>query len=137
MRRVVKFGVRHDSWRGDGDGWAMAHQRRTYGRKIFRPYKCGEWLHRVCAMICGAAMVMVGRLRINGARRGEKYFARTSVVRRRVAGATIWGALMFDGWAMAHQSRTCGRKIFRPYTCGAWLHWAGAMIYVVAMVMVG
>ena len=67
--------------------WAIAHQSRTCGRKIFRPYKCGEWLHRVCAMICGAAMVMVGRLRINGARRGEKFFARPSVVRRRVAGA--------------------------------------------------
>ena len=38
-------------------------------------------------MICGAAMVMVGRLRINGARRGEIFFARTSVVRRRMARA--------------------------------------------------
>ena len=38
-------------------------------------------------MIYGAAMVMVGRWRINRARMGEKYFARTSVVRRRVVGA--------------------------------------------------
>ncbi len=40
-----------------------------------------------CATIYGAAMVMVGQLRINRARRGEIFFARTSVVRRRVAGA--------------------------------------------------
>ena len=50
--------------------------------------------------IYGAAMVMVGRLRINRARRGEKYFARTPVMRRRTAGATIWGAATFDGWVM-------------------------------------
>ena len=40
-----------------------------------------------CATIYGAAMVMVGQLRINRARRGEIFFARTSVVRRRVARA--------------------------------------------------
>jgi len=38
------------------DGWAIAHQWRTHGRNIFRPYKCGEWLHRVCATIYGVAM---------------------------------------------------------------------------------
>ena len=32
---------------------------------------------------------MCGRLRIIGARTGEKYFARTSVVRRRVVGDTV------------------------------------------------
>ena len=74
---------------------------------------------------CGNCF-MVGRWRINGARTGEKYFARTSMVRRRVAGATIWGVAMFDGWVTGHRWRTDGRKIFRPYTCGAWLHWAGA-----------
>jgi len=36
-------------------------------------------------------------------------------------------------WAIAHQSRTYGRKIFRPYTCGAWLHWAGATIWGMSM----
>ena len=77
-------------------------------------------------MICGAAMVMVGRLRINGARRGEKYFARTSVVRRRVAGAR---SKRVGNCA----SIADGRKIFRPYKCGAWLHWPGATIWGAAM----
>ena len=85
---------------------------------------------------CGNCF-MVGRWRINGARTGEKYFARTSMVRRRVAGATIWGVAMFDGWVTGHRWRTDGRKIFRPYKCGAWLHWACATINGVAMVMVG
>ena len=49
-------------------------------------------------------------------------------------GATIWGAAMFDGWAMAYGWHTDGRKIFRPYTCGAWLHWAGATIWGAAIV---
>ena len=60
MRRVVTLGVRHDLWCGDGDGWAMAHQRRTQGRKIFRPYKCGALLNLACGTIFGVAMVMVG-----------------------------------------------------------------------------
>jgi len=35
------------------------------------------------------------------ARAGEKYFARTHAVRGYIgAGATIWGAAMFDGWVM-------------------------------------
>ena len=29
--------------------------------------------------------------------------------------------------AIAHQSRTCGRKIFRPYKCGTLLNLAGAI----------
>ena len=45
MWRVVKFGVRYDFWCGNGDGWLIAHQCRTPGRKIFRPYKCGTLLN--------------------------------------------------------------------------------------------
>ena len=107
---------------------------------------------------------MCDRWRVNRARPGEKYFARTSVVRRRMAatrsqsvgdGASMahvgaknispahpWcggarRARDHNVWLIAHQSRTYGRKIFRPYTCGAWLHWACATINGVAMVMVG
>ena len=79
----------------------------------------------------GRAITTRGRLRINGARRGEKYFNRTSVVRWRVAGAPP--QCVGDGASLAHQSRTHGRKIFRPYKCGAWLHWAGATIWGAAM----
>ena len=67
--------------------------------------------------------LMVGRMEIVGTRRGEIFFARTFMVRRRVVGATIHGVAMFDGWAIAHGWHTYGRKIFRPYTCGALLHW--------------
>ena len=65
----------------DHNVWLIAHQPRTYGRKIFRPYIRGA------AADGGRATTMCGRWRINRARRGEKYFARTSLVRRRVAGA--------------------------------------------------
>ena len=34
---------------------------------------------------------------------------------------------------MRRQQSLGGRKIFRPYTFGAWLHWADATIYGVAM----
>jgi len=92
----------------DHNAWAIVHQSRTYGRKIFRPYKCGALLNLPCATIYGAAMVMVGRLRINAARPGEKYFARTSMVRRRVARARSQRA--GDGASMAH----VGAKYFSP-----------------------
>ena len=68
-------------------GWVTGHRWRTDGRKIFRPYTFGAWLHWAGATICGAAMVMVGRFCINRARPGGKYFARTSMVWRRTAGA--------------------------------------------------
>ena len=61
----------------DHNVWAIAHQWRTYGRNIFRPYNRGALLNLPCATIWGAAVAMVGRLRINRARRGEKYFAPT------------------------------------------------------------
>ncbi len=138
--------------------WAIAHQSRTHGRKIFRPYIHGA------AAGGGCAITTRGQLRINRARRGEIFFARTSVVRWRVAGAPpqcvgdcasmahgraknispvhpwcvgVWRARHHNVWAMAHQWRTCGRKIFRPYTCGALLNLACATICGVAMVMVG
>ncbi len=79
-----------------------------------------------CATIYGAAMVMVGQLRIDRARWGEIFFARTSVVRRRVAGAR---SKRVGNCA----SIADGRKIFSPYKCGAWLHWAGATIWGAAM----
>ncbi len=59
-------------------------------------------------MIYGAAMVMVGRWRINRARMGEKYFARTSVVRQRVVGARSHRVV--DGAYKAH----VGAKYFSP-----------------------
>ena len=89
---------------------------------------------------------MCDRWRINRARPGEKYSARTSVVRRRTAGARsqrvgdgasiayvgakyfspvhpwcggVWRARDHNVRLMAHQSRTDGRKIFRPYIRGA------------------
>ena len=61
-----------------------------------------------CATIYGAAMVMVGRLRINRARAGEHYFARKSVVRRRVAGAR--SKRVGEGVSTAH----VGAKYFSP-----------------------
>jgi len=65
---------------------------------------------------------------------GEIFFARTHAARGYIgAGATIWGAAIVDGGAIAHGWRTYGRNIFRPYTCGAWLHWAGATIWGAAM----
>ncbi len=36
-------------------------------------------------------------------------------------------------WAIAHQSRTCGRKIFRPYIRGAGANWAAATIWGMSM----
>ena len=58
---------------------------------------------------------------------GAKYFSPVHPWRVvNWAGATIHGVAMFDGWVIAHGWRRDGRKIFRPYTCGAWLHWAGA-----------
>ena len=41
---------------------------------------------------------------------------------------------MFDGWVTGHHWRTDGRKIFRPYTCGALLHWARTTVHGVATV---
>ena len=38
-----------------------------------------------------------------------------------------WRRAIADGW------RTDGRKIFRPHTCGARLHWVDATIYGAAM----
>ena len=132
----------------------MARQSRTPGRKIFRPYIRGAAAHGRCAITTR------GRWRINRIRRGEIFFARTSVVRRRVAGArsqrAVDGASIAHGraknispihpwcagvWrvrdhnvrAMAHQLRMHGRKIFRPYTCGALLHRVCATSYGVAM----
>ena len=67
--------------------------------------------------------------------RGEIFFARTFVVWGRIgAGARIWGAAMFDGWAIADGWRTHGRKIFRPYNRGVGANWAGATIYGAAMI---
>ena len=57
------------------DGWVTGNRWRTKGQKIFRPYIRG-------ALACGGrATTMCGRLRINGARRGEKYFAHTNAAR--------------------------------------------------------
>ena len=77
---------------------------------------------------------MVGRMDIDGTRRGEIFFARTTVVLGQIGTrTTIHGVAIVDGWAMAHQWRTHGRKMFRPYTCGALLHRVCATIYGVAM----
>jgi len=103
---------------------------------------------------------MCDRLRINRARAGEKYFARTSMVRRRTAGAPPqcvgdcastararaknippvhpwcgggWRARNHNVWAIAHQWRTYGRNIFRPYKCGALLNLACATIWGTSM----
>ena len=44
-------------WRPrDHNVWLIAHQSRTYGRKIFRPYTCGALLNLACATIYGVAM---------------------------------------------------------------------------------
>ena len=37
--------------------WAIAHQSRTHGRNIFRPYKCVALFYSPCATIYGVAMV--------------------------------------------------------------------------------
>ena len=50
------------------------------------------------------------------------------------ARTTIHGGAIVDTRAIADGWRTDGRKIFRPYTCGAWLHWAGGTIWGAAMV---
>ena len=77
---------------------------------------------------------MVGRMDVVGTRRGEIFFARTHAVRGYIgARTTIHGVAIVDTRAIADGWRTAGRNIFRPYTCGAWLHWAGATIYGVAM----
>ena len=136
------------------DGGAKGHRWRTYGRNIFRPYIHGAAAHG------GHAIITCGRLRINRARAGEKYFAPTSVLRRRVARARsqragdcapiahigakyfspvhpwcvgVWRARHHNVWAIAHQRRTDGRKIFRPYKCGALLNLACATIFGAAM----
>ena len=77
---------------------------------------------------------MVGRMDIDGTRRGEIFFARTTVVLGQIgARTTIHGAAKFDGWAIADGWRTDGRKMFRPYTCGALLRWARTTIHGVVM----
>ncbi len=51
--------------------------------------------------------LMVGRWRMDGARTGEIFFARTTVVWGQIgAGATIWGVAMFNGEAKGYQWRT-------------------------------
>ena len=78
---------------------------------------------------------MVGRMDIVGTRRGEIYFARTTVMWGQIAArTTIHGVAIVDTRAIADGWRTAGRNIFRPYTCGAWLHWAGGTIWGAAMV---
>ncbi len=77
-----------------GIGWA--------GAKYFSP------VHMRRVVTLGRAprfgvrrLLMVGRLRMDGARTGEKYFAPTHAVRGYIgAGATIHGVAMFDGWVM-------------------------------------
>ena len=65
---------------------------------------------------------------IVGTRRGEIYFARTTVMWGQIAaGTTIHGVAMFDGWAIAHGWRKPGRKMFRPYIHGA-AAWGGRAI---------
>ena len=49
------------------------------------------------------------------------------------ARTTIHGVAIVDTRAIADGWRTDGRKMFRPYRCGALLHWAGATIYGAAM----
>ena len=113
----------------------MRREPPTDGRKMFRPYTCGAWFHWARTTIHGAAMEMVGRMDIIGTRRGEIFFARTSVVWGQIGeGATIWGAAMFDGWAMAYGWRTYGRNIFRPYNRGVGANWARTTIHGVAIV---
>ncbi len=72
----------------------MARQSRTHGRKIFRPYIHGAAAHG------GHAITTRGRLRINRIRRGEIFFARTSMVRRR--GARARSQRAGDGASIAH-----------------------------------
>ena len=57
---------------------------------------------------------------IDGTRRGEIFFARTTVVLGQIGTrTTIHGVAIVDGWVMAYGWRTCGRNIFRPYIRGA------------------
>jgi len=45
----------------------------------------------------------------------------------------VWRARDRNVWAIAHQSRTDGRNIFRPYKCGALLNLPGTTIWGAAM----
>ena len=86
------------------------------GEKCFAPTHAARGYIGRAPRFMAWRCLMVGRLRMGGARTGEIFFAPTDAVRGYIgAGATIWGAAMFDGWAMAHQWRTDGRKMFRPY----------------------
>ena len=91
----------------DHNVWAIAHQRRAHGRKIFRPYKCGAWLHRVCATIYGEAMfdgwVTGHRWRTDGRKIFRPYKCGALL---NLACATICGAFMFDGWANGYRWHT-------------------------------
>ena len=59
---------------------------------------------------------MVGRMDIDGTRRGEIFFARTTVVLGQIGTrTTIHGVAIVDGWVMAYLWRTDGRNMFRPY----------------------
>jgi len=81
------------------DGWAIAHQSRTCGRKIFRPYTCG-----------GARRVRdrnVWAIAHQSRAPGRKIFRPYKCgALLNSACATIYGAAMVHGWAMAHQRRT-------------------------------
>ena len=99
----------------------MARQSHTPGRKIFRPHIRGAAAHG------GRAITIVGDC-ASIAYVGAKYFSPVhpwcgGVLRPRDHNVLL----------IAHQSRTYGRKIFRPYQCGAWLHWAGATIWGMSM----
>ncbi len=70
------------------DGWVTGHRWRTYGRKIFRPYIRGA------AACGGCAITTCGRLRINRARAGEKYFAPTHAARGYIGRVPRMAAVM-------------------------------------------
>ena len=114
------------AWRArDHTVRAMAHQSRTDGRKIFRPYTCGAGLQWAGTTIWGAAIVDTQAMAYGWHTHGRKIFRPyTCGARLHWAGVTIWGAAMFDGWAIADGWRTGGRKIFRPYI-GGFINWDG------------
>ena len=91
----------------------MRREPPTNGRKIFRPYTCGALLHWARTTIHGAAMEMVGRMDIIGTRRGEIFFARTSVVWGRIGRAPRFMAwrLLIPGRLRMDGART-GEKYF-------------------------